>query len=432
MGDPFQELLDLIHFTERVSTQLYANLDEPEIWNSVFDEFRRSRKYTASVVLLTEDRTRLRILDTSIKSALVKKLERSTSLRLKTYTIDLARSRLYSRVVCEGETIQANVGDIISEFLPRPLAVLITKTMGFDKKLSVVTPLRQRDKNIGALAMSSTHMAQHLIPSVRNLAHHITTALMLAQERRSRKRAEEHLIWSQKMETIGRLAGGVAHEFNNILITIKGYAELGLGEPDRSALMSRNLKKIIKGVDRASGLVDQLLMFARRQDHEPKEVDLNEVFLDLTDVLRRLMGDGILFRTKLAKDLGRVMADPAKIEHVVINLALNSRDAMPDGGKLTIATSNVEHATDVTATRGNLEPGDYVSFSVSDTGNGISQEVMAHLFEPFYSTKEQGKGTGLGLATCYGIVKEGGGEIVVSSEPGRGSTFTVYLPRVDA
>jgi signal transduction histidine kinase len=193
--------------------------------------------------------------------------------------------------------------------------------------------------------------------------------------------------------------------------------------------MSRNLKKIIKGVDRASDLVDQLLMFARRQDHEPREIVLNDVFLELADVLRRLMGDGIDFRTKLANDLGRVMADPAKIEHVVINLALNSRDAMPDGGRLTIATSNAEHPPDELASR-NLDPGDYVTFSVTDTGRGMSQEVMSHLFEPFYSTKEQGKGTGLGLATCYGIVKERRGEIVVSSEPGRGSTFTVYLPRI--
>lgn len=431
MGDRLQELLDIIHFTERVSTRLYENLDEAEVWRRVFDEFRRSKKYTASVLLLTGDGARLRVLDSSIKPALIKKLERATKLRLKSFVIDLDRSRIYSRVIREGATVQANVGEIITEFLPRPLALLITKAMGFDEKLSILTPLWRQDEIIGVLAMSSTHMARHLVPSVRNLARHLSTALLLAREQRIRRQAEEHLVWSQKMETIGRLAGGIAHEFNNILITIKGYAELSLEDADRSASLTRKLKKIIRGVDRASDLVDQLLIFARRQEHDPELIDLNEALLEHAEVLRRLMGGRVDFRTRLARDLGPVMADPAKIEHVLINLALNARDAMPDGGKLTIATANVDHPPHGTAALGNLDPGQYVSFSVTDTGGGMSREVMAHLFEPFYSTKEQGKGTGLGLATCYGIVKERGGEILVSSRTGKGTTVTVYLPRAE-
>jgi signal transduction histidine kinase len=426
MGDQLADLLELIHFTEKVSTQLYENLDESEVWSSFFDAFRRSRKYTASVVLLNEDRTKLRVRGTSIGTRLVRKLERATKLRLLDFAIDLDRSRVYSKVIREGATAQSNVGDVISEFLPGPIALLVTRAMGFDKKQSVISPLRRRSEIIGALAMSSTDMAEHLIPSVRNLAQHLSTALLLAREQRNRERAEEHLVWSQKMETIGRVAGGVAHEFNNILITIKGYAELGLADPDRSAAMSRNLRKITRGVDRASELVDQLLTFARRQNHQPKLIDLNDVLSELIDVLRGLMGDRIDFRTELAPDLAPVRADPAKIEHVVINLALNSRDAMPDGGRLTITTKNVRHGPD---DPGKLSPGEYVTFSVRDTGRGMSPEVMQHLFEPFFSTKELGKGTGLGLATCYGIIKERQGEIAVTSRPGRGTTFRVYLPR---
>jgi two-component system cell cycle sensor histidine kinase/response regulator CckA len=192
--------------------------------------------------------------------------------------------------------------------------------------------------------------------------------------------------------------------------------------------MARNLQKIVKGVDRATHLVDQLLVFARRQDQTPRPVNVNDVLLDLEVVLRRLMGERIDYRTKLAPDLGRVMADPSKLEQVVVNLAINARDAMPQGGRLTIETSNTTVAAETAKARGRLQPGDFVCLNVKDSGQGISQEAMEHLFEPFYSTKDLG--TGLGLATCYGIVKERGGEITVTSRPGKGTTVSVYLPRV--
>lgn len=427
MADQLQDLLDIIHFAERVSTRIYKQ-DEAAVFRAVTDEFRKSKRYTATITLLTEDGSALKILESSMRPGLVREAEGKTSLRLKHFRIDLDRCRSYAQVVREGKTVHATVGEIIGELFPGPLAALITRITGYHGKRAILTPLTRDEQIIGAFAMSSTDMAEHFVPSVRSLAQHISTALLLASEQRIRRNAEERLVWSQKMETIGRVAGGVAHEFNNILITIKGYAELGLGTVDPSDPMTRNLQKIVKGVDRATHLVDQLLVFARRQDHTPRPVNVNDVLLDLEDVLRRLMGERIDYRTKLAPDLGRVLADPSKLEQVVINLAINARDAMPQGGRLTIETSNTTIAAESAKAHGRLQPGDFVCLNVKDSGQGICHEAMAHLFEPFYSTKDLG--TGLGLATCYGIVKERGGEILVASKPSKGTTFSVYLPRV--
>jgi signal transduction histidine kinase len=430
MADQLQELMDIIRFTEDVSLRIYAQLEEADIFSNVIAEFRRSKKYTASISLLTQDRTQLRII-ASMKSGMLRKLESSTRLKLKRFRIELDRSTTYRRVIREGETLQVGVGDIIKELFPGPLAALIIKLGGYKRTNSIVTPLRRGEEIIGAFAMSSPGMAEYFIPSVRNLAHHISTALLLASEQKSRKQAEDRLVWSQKMEMIGRLAGGIAHEFNNILITIKGYAELGQSGLERSDPEYRNFAKIIKGVDRANGLVDQLLAFARRQEYRPTLINFNDLFVDLTEVLRRIMGDTIRLKTNLESDLWGVRADRAKIEQVIINLAINARDAMPEGGNLTIETTNVNQFADDPGGRVDLQPGQYVAFSLRDTGQGMSDEVLTHLFEPFFSTKEQGKGTGLGLATCYGIVKEQGGEIGVKSKVGKGTTVIVYLARDD-
>jgi signal transduction histidine kinase len=427
MADQLQDLLDIIHFTEQVSTRIYKP-DEAAVFKAVIEEFRRSKRYNATITLLTEDGSKLKILESSMRPGLIREAEGRTSLRLKQFRIDLARSRSYAQVVREGETVHTTVGAIIGELFPGPLAALITRITRYHDRRAILTPLTRDEQIIGVFAMSSTDMAEHFVPSVRSLAQHISTALLLASEQRIRRNAEERLVWSQKMDTIGRLAGGVAHEFNNILITIRGYAELGLGTVDPSDGMARNLQKIVKGVDRATHLVDQLLVFARRQDQTPRPVNVNDVLLDLEVVLRRLMGERIDYRTKLAPDLGRVMADPSKLEQVVVNLAINARDAMPQGGRLTIETSNTTVAAETAKARGRLQPGDFVCLNVKDSGQGISQEAMEHLFEPFYSTKDLG--TGLGLATCYGIVKERGGEITVTSRPGKGTTVSVYLPRV--
>ena len=244
------------------------------------------------------------------------------------------------------------------------------------------------------------------------------------------KRLEEQFLQSQKVEAVGRLAGGVAHYFNNILTAIVGYCQLTLYRLPESDPLRANIEEINKAADRAAGLTRQLLAFSRKQILTQKVFDLNSVVANLDKMLRRVIGEDIDFVTKLAPDLDRTKADPGQIEQVILNMAVNARDAMPEGGKLTIETSNVRLDEHYAQQHIDVVPGEYVMLAFSDTGSGMTPEVMKRIFEPFYTTKGIGKGTGLGLATCFGIVKQSGGHITVYSDIGHGTTFKVYLPRV--
>jgi len=251
-----------------------------------------------------------------------------------------------------------------------------------------------------------------------------------------RKRAEqemkvlgEQLRQSQKMEAIGRLAGGIAHDFNNILTIIKGYSQLSLSELKEGHPSRENIEGIQKATDRATDLIRKILAFGRRQVMEMRVLDLNTLLMDLDKLLRRIIGEDVELVTVLAEDLWRVKVDPGQIEQVILNLAVNAKDAMPNGGKLTIETANVELDEAYARNHFSVIPGRYVMLSMSDTGMGMSPEVKERIFEPFFTTKKRDKGTGLGLSTVYGIVKQSGGNIWVYSEPGQGTTFKIYLPQ---
>jgi two-component system, cell cycle sensor histidine kinase and response regulator CckA len=244
------------------------------------------------------------------------------------------------------------------------------------------------------------------------------------------KELEEQLRQSQKLESVGLLAGGIAHDFNNMLNVITGYSELALRRLDEHNPLRQYMEEIKKAGKRSAALTNQLLAFSRQQVLQPVVLDLNEVVGDTIKMLQRLIGEDMQLTTTLSPKAGRVTIDPGQMSQILMNLAVNARDAMPQGGKLTIETANIFFEPEAAGQTIGILPGAYVMLSVSDTGTGMSEETKQHLFEPFYTTKEIGKGTGLGLATVYGIVKQSGGNISVDSKEGSGTTFKVYLPRV--
>jgi len=246
-----------------------------------------------------------------------------------------------------------------------------------------------------------------------------------------RKMLENQLQQARRMEAVGRLAGGVAHDFNNLLTIIKGYVELALNRCQNQTELRNDILHVEEASDRAVGLVRQLLAFGRKQVMKPKLLDLNSIVLNLDPLLRRLLNETIEMKTIVDEKIGTVKADPGQIEQVILNLVVNARDAMPEGGRLVIETGNAELDANYFHDPIVITPGPYVVLAVSDTGTGMTPETASHIFEPFYTTKESGRGTGLGLATVYGIVKQSGGYIWLYSEPGKGSTFKVYLPRVE-
>jgi len=245
-------------------------------------------------------------------------------------------------------------------------------------------------------------------------------------------RSEAQLRQSQKMEAVGRLAGGVAHDFNNLLTVIGGYCAISLAKASGGDGFRKNFLEIQKAADRAAALTGQLLAFSRKQVLQPRVIQLNDVVRGMEKMLRRLIGEDIELSTVYVPNLGNVKADPGQLEQVIMNLCVNARDAMPRGGKLTISAANVAIDQESSFRNRTLAVGDYVMIAVSDNGMGMTEEVKSHLFEPFYTTKGVGKGTGLGLATCYGIICQSGGAIRVYSELNSGTTFKIYLPRTDA
>jgi PAS domain S-box-containing protein len=268
-----------------------------------------------------------------------------------------------------------------------------------------------------------------VIAPVRDEKGAVTNYIAIKRDISHELELEVQYRQTQKIDSIGRLAGGVAHDFNNILAVICGHTDLALAQLSPDAPLRSNLECIQESADHAANLTRQLLAFGRGQVIEPRRINLNELIVNLNKMLRRLIGEDIKLVTQTAPDLGQIKADPGQIEQVLLNLVVNARDAMPDGGTLTIRTDNVTLDEDYARSH-LISPGDYVMVSVSDTGVGMTDEVKQHIFEPFFTTKEQGKGTGLGLATCFGIIQQSNGHIHSDSQVDKGTQFKIYLPRV--
>jgi PAS domain S-box-containing protein len=269
------------------------------------------------------------------------------------------------------------------------------------------------------------------ISAVRDDGGRVVNYVAVKRDVSHETRLEQQFLQAQKMEAVGRLAGGVAHDFNNLLGVITGYGEIVQRRLAAEDPLQGRMEQILKAASHAAGLTRQLLAFSRKQVLQPRILDLNAVVADMDQMLRRLIGEDVELTALLEPNLGSVRADPGQIEQVIMNLAVNARDAMPDGGRLTIETRNADLDAEYSATHPPARAGSYVLLTVTDTGAGMDAATQAHIFEPFFTTKEVGKGTGLGLSTVYGIVKQSEGFVWVYSEVGVGTTFKVYLPRID-
>ncbi|MCU1239232.1 MAG: histidine kinase, partial [Candidatus Solibacter sp.] len=304
------------------------------------------------------------------------------------------------------------------------LAVIQEKSL--DLPLIVVSG---KIKDADILAVLKAGASDHLTrTNLMRLNAAVERELRNAHMRVERVRLEEQFRQAQKMEAVGRLAGGVAHDFNNLLTVITGYSDLLLGSRDLKDTQRTALEEIRRSAERGGQLTHQLLAFSRRQPMQARALQIDELVLHMERLLRRLIGEDVELVT-IAASSESVFADPGRLEQVIMNLVVNARDAMPHGGKLTIETGSIRLGEGLAARQLGVPPGNYVTIFITDTGVGMDQETQSHLFEPFFTTKNPGRGTGLGLATVYGIVRQSGGAIGIASEPGKGTTARIYLPR---
>ncbi len=334
-----------------------------------------------------------------------------------------------------------SLGGTPGEFSGKTIQYVFPKNVA-DERMLEISKVFETGKADVSEAMIPLHDGEHCFQTsrqpVRNESGDITGVLILAsditeekQAKEQQKKLQEQLNQSQKMEAIGRLAGGVAHDFNNVLCVITGNAALTLKDPSVGEPLRKSIEEISVAADRAADLTRQLLTFSRKQVIAPKVIDLSQLVESMHPMLLRLIGEDIILKTLPKEQLGRVRIDPSQVQQIVLNLAINARDAMPDGGELFIETADIRLDENYCEKHANVTPGSYVMLAVSDTGIGMDSETQSMIFEPFFTTKEQGHGTGLGLATVFGIVEQNGGRVEVYSEPEEGTSFKLYFPSVD-
>ena len=329
------------------------------------------------------------------------------------------------RAAFEGITWDVVLSDYYLPELEAPAALALVRERAPDMPFLVVSGSMGEDSAVAAMKAGATDYIMK--DRLQRLAPAVERAIEEAAVRRDRRRLEQQLLASQRLEAVGRLAGGVAHDFNNVLTAVLGSTELLLLDTPPGAANREELEIIREAATHAQDLIRQLLAFSSRQALKPVVLDVNHLVKNVGKMLRRLIGENIELTTEPAPDVDSVCADPGQLEQVLVNLVVNARDAMPQGGRLTIATANLTVAEGAAL----LPPGRYVVLRVTDTGTGMDAATVERAFEPFFTTKPHGKGSGLGLATVYGIVRQSGGHVEVESVPGAGTTFRIHLPRVE-
>jgi two-component system cell cycle sensor histidine kinase/response regulator CckA len=305
----------------------------------------------------------------------------------------------------------------------------IAETLARGERVALETKRQRKDGTLVDVFMSGAPVVVNGVQVAFYALYRDISEQKHAEE--ERRVLEDQFRQAQKMDAVGRLAGGVAHDFNNLLMVISGYSEVLLESTQRGSLLYPKIEAIQQAADRAGSLTRQLLAFSRKQMLELKVVDVNVIVTDMKRLFHPLIGENITLDTRLAADLGRTRADAGQLEQVIMNLVVNAKDALPKGGKITIETANERLGENPSQENFFIRSGPYILLSITDNGCGMDKETQLRIFEPFFTTKEKGKGTGLGLSTVYGIVKQSGGYIFAKSEPGRGSTFRIYLPRVE-
>ena len=394
--------------------------------------------YDSVVFLIDPQRTHLGLKYCSYSAEAIRSIEDLTGGKVQEFSAPLQADLGPRKVAAQRESVLYEASEAVRVMFPpelREQSEEIARTLGLPRSISA--PLIVEDEVIGAMAVQSDDLTHEDIPAVTAFANQLAAAWRKARLMEDLKgsleeleRTQEQLVQAQKMEAIGKLAGGIAHDFNNLLTAIKGYTDLLLRDPPEDPRRKSDLLEIKRAADHAAALTRQLLAFSRKQLLRPRILALNEVPRKMENMLRRLIGEDVELLYRLDPEAGSIKADPAQIEQVILNLAVNARDAMPEGGRLVLESRNVELREADLRDGVDVKPGRYVLLTMSDTGAGMDRNTLSHVFEPFFTTKEYGKGTGLGLATVYGIVKQSGGHIWVESEPGRGTTVRIVLPRV--
>jgi signal transduction histidine kinase len=376
----------------------------------------------------------LQVEDSESDASLIVRLLEKAGYTVKAERVETAAQL---RAALEKQPWDVIVADYYLPQFDAPAALEVLRGAAVDIPFIVVSGAMGEDRAVDMMKAGAQDyvMKSNLARLAPAVEREIGDALARRELRRAeaeRKHIEQQFQQAQKLESVGRLAGGVAHDFNNLLTVINGYSDMLLKELKSQDPVYEAVTEIRTAGERAAALTRQLLVLSRKKVTQPQRVNLNDIVAEVEKMLGRLIGEDVRLKSVLSPSLGHVLADPGQLHQVLMNLAVNARDAMPGGGTLSIETANVDVDAGYAEQHPEMKPGPYVRLQVGDTGIGMTKEVQSHIFEPFFTTKKPGEGTGLGLATVYGIVKQSDGSVWVYSEPGRGTTFSIYLPQIAA